>query len=382
MAAEPRSERYRQLVFKLFVLLKTAQLHVEGNVLYEDAVKGFLGTISPFLEEETRLLLQVRAGFLFVNGVRIRISVEGFAAIENLVAYLLERDLSGILFESGLTQQDLIKSVKLLNDSHRVGKGEALSRKLVQSGILRIQLMVKSEQEDDSEDEDEFDQARKPRETYLRSVYVAKHLMDGVSRNGHINVRLAKRIVHGIVDLMVEQDGALPVLSNLESDDGSVFRHSVNVCVYVVLLGKQLGLPRKLLGELGVAALFHDIGKVHEGDEEAAVFLDDEEERDHPVKGFRHLMQHGSFSDLMMRTMIVCYQSHMDMPDRDSLEEPPNLLASVVRVADAYERATLRDEQAPQQGMATLQEAAQQGAFPMELVQVFGEALRSAAAAG
>lgn len=380
MAAEPRGERYRQLVFKLFVLLKTAQLHAEGNILYEEALAGFMATIDPFLNEETRLLLQVRAGFLFVNGVRIRISVEGFAAIENLVAYLLERDLSGILFESGLSQQDLVRAVKLLNDSQRIGKGEALSRKLVQAGILRVQLLVKSAQEDDDDDAFDDAQQKKPRETYLRSVYVAKHLMDSVSRNGQINVRLAKRIVHGIVDLMLEQDGALPVLSNLDSDDGSVFRHSVNVCVYAVLLGKQLGLPRKLLGELGVAALFHDVGKVHDqNDEEAMLRSDEEEEREHPVLGFRQLMRHGSFSDLMMRTMIVCYQSHTDMPDQDSLEEPPNLLASIVRVADAYERATLRDDETPQQALHTLQRAALQGAFPLDLVHVFGEALKAAA---
>jgi len=55
---------------------------------------------------------------------------------------------------------------------------------------------------------------------------------------------------------------ALFLLKNLlHQDDYYTYIHSVNVCKYAELLGKELGLPPEELDNLRMAALLHDIGK-------------------------------------------------------------------------------------------------------------------------
>lgn len=40
-----------------------------------------------------------------------------------------------------------------------------------------------------------------------------------------------------------------------------IFHHSVNVAIYAIALRQRIGLSRKLLAHLGMAAMLHDIGK-------------------------------------------------------------------------------------------------------------------------
>src|SRR5207247_1446955 len=50
-------------------------------------------------------------------------------------------------------------------------------------------------------------------------------------------------------------------LGQLRDDDEYTFTHSVNVCIFSVALGRKLGLTKLQLYDLGMAALFHDVGK-------------------------------------------------------------------------------------------------------------------------
>src|SRR3970282_2099945 len=50
-------------------------------------------------------------------------------------------------------------------------------------------------------------------------------------------------------------------MTALRDHDEYTFTHSVNVCIFSVVLGQKLGLTKVQLYELGLGALFHDIGK-------------------------------------------------------------------------------------------------------------------------
>ena len=50
-------------------------------------------------------------------------------------------------------------------------------------------------------------------------------------------------------------------LTTIRDYDEYTFYHSVNVCIFSVALGRRLGLGKIQLYDLGLAALFHDVGK-------------------------------------------------------------------------------------------------------------------------
>jgi len=74
-------------------------------------------------------------------------------------------------------------------------------------------------------------------------------------------VKKVKRAVQAIVDQVLNNESSLVGLTTLRDYDEYTFTHSVNVCIFSVALGRKLGLTKLQLYDLGMSALFHDVGK-------------------------------------------------------------------------------------------------------------------------
>lgn len=67
-------------------------------------------------------------------------------------------------------------------------------------------------------------------------------------------------LAENILDEVMDQD-ALAGMASLKEHDNYTFEHSVEVAVYGVMLGRRAGLSRKLLRDIALGCLLHDIGK-------------------------------------------------------------------------------------------------------------------------
>lgn len=104
----------------------------------------------------------------------------------------------------------------------------------------------------------ELAQARK---VYAESMRFVKSFMDG-ARNGYLmDFHAADRFVGDVIDSIMRSDDALVSLTKLKSFDEYTYTHCLNVAVLAVAFGKHLSLPRAQLNRLGMAGLFHDLGK-------------------------------------------------------------------------------------------------------------------------
>ncbi|RXZ84715.1 HD-GYP domain-containing protein [Paenibacillaceae bacterium] len=73
--------------------------------------------------------------------------------------------------------------------------------------------------------------------------------------------RQFKDVMSLVVDELSGRDNAMIMLMNMGAVDHYLFQHSLNVCVYSVMLGIADGYSREDLSMLGMGALLHDIGK-------------------------------------------------------------------------------------------------------------------------
>ncbi|MCL2349915.1 MAG: HD-GYP domain-containing protein [Defluviitaleaceae bacterium] len=104
-------------------------------------------------------------------------------------------------------------------------------------------------------------------EKRFSAIYMVKELYksSGKGRNGKQMLAIYKEvesIVSEIVDSIFADDRAVVNVPLLRSYDEYTYRHSVDVSVMAVTLGKALKLSKDQLLDLAKAALFHDMGKM------------------------------------------------------------------------------------------------------------------------
>jgi len=92
-------------------------------------------------------------------------------------------------------------------------------------------------------------------------VAVTKEVINSIRMGRTANVKKVKRAVQAIVDQVLNNESSLVGLTTLRDYDEYTFTHSVNVTIFSVALGRKLGLTKLQLYDLGMSALFHDVGK-------------------------------------------------------------------------------------------------------------------------
>jgi HD-GYP domain-containing protein (c-di-GMP phosphodiesterase class II) len=88
-------------------------------------------------------------------------------------------------------------------------------------------------------------------------------LVEELFEHPDVNVALnnSKPIIQDFITFMQNEPEAMGHLIGLSGHDFYTYNHSLDVSIYALGLGQILGMKDKDLEELGIAALFHDIGK-------------------------------------------------------------------------------------------------------------------------
>jgi HD-GYP domain-containing protein (c-di-GMP phosphodiesterase class II) len=206
-----------------------------------------------------------------------------------------------------------------------------------------------------AEDADDLDDEARAKEvakqTYERSVAVTKEVVSSIRMGRSASVKKVKRAVQNIVDQVLSNEVSLVGLTTIRDYDEYTFTHSVNVCIFSIAIGKRLGLNRLQLYDLGLAALFHDVGKSRVPLEVLTKdgALDDDEWRimqSHPWLGVLTLFGLRGYGEIPYRGMIVAHEHHMkvDLTGYPKSLRPRQMtmFSKIVAVADGFDAATTR----------------------------------------
>ncbi len=156
--------------------------------------------------------------------------------------------------------------------------------------------------------------------------------------------------MQGIVDQILNEETSLIGLTTIRDYDEYTFTHSVNVCIFSGRARQATRLTKLQLYDLGMAALFHDIGKsrVPPTCSTRPTALDDDEWRRssaHPWLGVLALFQLRGTQELPYRAMVVAHEHHMKI-DLTGYPRPfvraLSMSSKIVAVADGFDAATSR----------------------------------------
>ncbi|MGE5894630.1 MAG: HD-GYP domain-containing protein, partial [bacterium] len=187
------------------------------------------------------------------------------------------------------------------------------------------------------------------RKTYFNAVSFSKGVINKIKSGEKVSLKKAKRVVETMVDLLLEEESLLLGMTAIKDYDEYTYHHSVNVSVLSVALGQKLGLSRKALTELGLVALFHDIGKMEIPEEilnKPSSFTDDEWKivRKHPYWGAKAALKLKGFDPSSIKSAIVAFEHHLnfDFSGYPAVRERGEIdfFSRIVTIADQYDAMT------------------------------------------
>ena len=340
----------RTLILAYYAALRAIKLYPVENAAVQKALEE-LGMVSrEFVAAEGELEIRVTGEFIFVNATRLRLDLDNYASFSHVLALYRAAGIGSQQVADNVTARDWLVFLSLLQapggGESPSARFEQLQAKLEAASIRAFSLGPPAEHEDDQEQAKE-----RAKKTYTQSVAVTKDLMTAVRYGKSPNIKKIKRVVQGIVDQLLNEETSLIGLTAIRNYDEYTFTHSVNVCIFSVSIGKRLGLSKLQLYDLGMAALFHDIGKSRVPTEvlNKSGGLTDDEWRmiaAHPWMGVLCLFQLRGTQELHYRAMIVAHEHHMKVDltgyPRAVRQRQMSMFSKIVAIADGFDAATSR----------------------------------------
>jgi HD-GYP domain-containing protein (c-di-GMP phosphodiesterase class II) len=344
----------RQLILSAYGALRAVKLYPVENVAVQKALAEVAAQSRDLAKSEGDLELRISGEFLFVNQVRLRLELDNFASFSHLLSLFRACGIGTLHIAPTVSEKDWLIFFSLMqapasdNPEERL---DQLKTKLADAGVATLAMAPPTEQGDGQEKAKE-----RAKRTYDQSVAATKELMGSLRMGASANLKKIKRLVQSIVDQILTEETSLIGMTTLRDYDEYTFTHSVNVCIFSVALGRRLGLSKVQLYDLGMAALFHDIGKSRVPTEiiNKTDRLNEEEWRivaNHPWFGVLALFNVRGAQELPYRAMIVAYEHHMKADlsgyPRPLRNRQMGVFSKIVAVADGFDAATSRRSYQP-----------------------------------
>lgn len=91
---------------------------------------------------------------------------------------------------------------------------------------------------------------------------ITRSFMDDVRLGQGINVKAVKNTISACVSSILRNPDAMMWMSKIREKDADTSEHSLNTALLAITFGRHLGASIEDLNKLGLAAMFHDIGKM------------------------------------------------------------------------------------------------------------------------
>ena len=342
----------RSFIIALHGATRAIRLYPVENEAVKKALDDLNGVTTEILTREGEFELRVTSEFIFINQTRLRLDLDNYASFTQILSVFRAAGVGVARVMPGVWPRDwlvVLSALQAPSSEAAEDRFVDIVERLGKGGVTLIEVGPPSGVDDDGDFRERAKEAAK--RTYSQSVAATKDVINSVRMGRGVNLKKIKRVVQGIVDQILIEETSLLGLTTIRDYDEYTFTHSVNVCIFSVALGRRLGLGKRQLYDLGLAALFHDVGKSRVPVDvlNKVEQLTDNDWRyiaAHPWMGLLTLFQLRGQQELPYRAMTVAYEHHMkcDLTGYPKNVRPRtiSIFSKVVAVADGFDAATSR----------------------------------------
>jgi HD-GYP domain-containing protein (c-di-GMP phosphodiesterase class II) len=334
----------------LYTALKTSRIYGFDHPTVVKSAQAFVDSMRLFSGRAGDAILEVKDDYVFLSDVRIRPDAGGFEIFHFLVSAFHRLGIGRVHFLPELTLKDVRSFVDAFNalsePSDALEQLEQLEQQLAAAGVQTIALEPPAPTVAAPPERRRRNVAV---EAYYRTVTVLRDVHESLQAGRSISIAKAKKAMHAIVEVVQENETEILALVGIKRLGRYEVTHPTNTAILAVAVGSRLGLPRKALAELGMAALFLDLGMLSVDDSalearRALTPAEREQMERHPVEAAKAFLQGERMVDVTVRCLRTSFEHHRryDTTGYPRVEagKRNSLFTEIVSICDCYDAMT------------------------------------------
>ena len=337
-----------EFVTKFHRLLRGTTIYDRKNTIIDRLAQECLQVINGTIQSEGHLFFKIVRDNFFFNNVRIQVRADKYPIFKAFLHEMRRRWIGELEFAEEVKGEHLKDVAYLLsgleenNESNYLYVKKQLEYRNIEAiNVGKLEFFKDEEIYVDSED-----QKRYSKEVYFKTIGLVKEVVTSINNQKVLNVRKVKRHMQNAVNAVMQDESTLLGLANIKNYDEYTFNHSVNVAIYAIALGQRIGIPKNHLSHLGMAGLFHDIGKTKIPKEilNKSGKLSPQEwsvMRSHPIIGAETVMRMKEWGELSTRMINAAFEHHLkyDLSGYPKLtrKKKITLFGKIISLVDFYD---------------------------------------------
>ncbi len=379
----------RKWLISFFSLLRTVKIHTPDNEIFTAPIKTLHETGQKIFDLDGKADFRVLEDQFFLNNLWVKPALSEREQLYQLANHLKSNDMGGISLRANPSESDwrsFLGAIRKVNAPLKERVAE-MNRALAEARIEQIEILRLLVLKDQNEEVLPLPAlVFAGVKAYSKCLMVLKEFTLSTPGEEQVGaIRKAQRTICEMVEMAEKTPKLFLLLSLLKNFDSYFFHHGVNVCILSLATGVHMGMKRKELVDLGLAALLHDVGKLLLPEEllnKPEDLSEDEWNRiqHHPIDSAKSFMTLGYINESVAERILVAYQHHWASGSPKSYPQPrrpmnPSLMSSIVAVAVTYDALTTpknyRDSFAPYQAIRILSSQAKKGFYKNEIIKTF-----------
>lgn len=335
-------ERIKNALLNLSSAIQTGKIYSMDHPSFKEFIQRAYQSLLEVLPQKKELIIGIVEDELAWEGEIFFSLSQKLAA---LVLYLQEKGIERIIFFPGLQEEELNRFVGFLIDKQK--KGSTDVHRLSALGIQNIQAgKIRALASQPKVDERPRNLRRNRKKTTIQNV---SKIIETVLNEEDVDyLELKFNVLNYMEDYMGKRQEFADLVS-IKKKDLNTFLHMLNVSIIGMFLSSKMGYSQEDVLDIGIAGLFHDIGKLAISRrilKKPSKLTEDEfyKMKHHTVQGAEILIKYKDAIGSL--PSVVAYEHHLryDLKGypRMAYPKPPHLASSIISMCDVYDALAQR----------------------------------------
>lgn len=340
-------EKVEIVLRDIIAALQMAKLYSTAHVIFKNSVAKAYRSLQDALRERQELVVGIIGNELaFEKEIFFELSQMS----QPMIVYFKSRGIERIVFHSSLRQEELESFIAFLSE-YREDTGKDPQEYLTSLGIHNIGVgKIKAGTGDrDGSVAEETGQLVNYLGLYNNYQAKVSQSIETMLDNETIDYLALKLAVTNVMESVIQRHQELMKLATVKRYDLNTFVHIVNVSILAMHFSSKLGFTQENVLSVGIAGLFHDIGKLYIsrkiiGKQDKLTGEEFEKIKSHPVMGAQILLKYVSAMGVL--PAVVAFEHHLkyDLTGYPKLAftQKPHPASLIISICDVYDALSQR----------------------------------------